>query len=46
MFVSGTVGLDFTTMTAAVSGDAIGEALVDFLKRYYGVQFELRPKDG
>ena len=38
--------LDFTTMTAAVSGDAIGEALVDFLKRYYGVQFELRPKDG
>jgi len=34
--------LDFTTMTAAPGGDDICEPLVEFLKRYYGVQFELR----
>jgi acetyltransferase-like isoleucine patch superfamily enzyme len=32
--------LDFTTMRANTRGDAICEALVEFLRRYYGVQFE------
>lgn len=33
--------LDFTTMRAASGGDAMCEALLEFLKRYYGVQFGL-----
>lgn len=33
--------LDFTTMKAAPGGDEICEALLEFFKRYYGVQFEL-----
>lgn len=32
--------LDFTTMQANTRGDSVCEALVVFLRRYYGVQFE------
>ena len=34
------VHLDFTTMKARSSGDALCGDLIEFLKRYYGVQFE------
>jgi len=40
------LSLNFTTMLADVRDDELGKALVDFFKRYYGIQFEHAARGG